>query len=73
MQLYCLTYKGGNTNQRVVVQAPNPHEAQILASELLEESGKSDWKFTSNVESIRGFIAPQTESTTIQLERTATA
>lgn len=74
MQLYCLTYKHGNTNQKVIVPAETPQDAQTIASELLEERGLGDWKFTNTVEPIRAFIVPGTADVTIvRFKEAATA
>ena len=73
MQLYCVSFKHGNTNQKVIVQATNPEEAHINASALLEEHGWGDWKYSGNVEPIRGFFAPAADATIMRLKEAATA
>jgi hypothetical protein len=73
MQIYCLTFKNGNANQKIVVQAANPEEAHTLASTMLEEHGWGDWKYTNNIEPIRGFIAPGADATVLRFKEAATA
>jgi len=64
--LYVLNYRGDhNSNQRIVLVACGPEEAQEFGSEILTERKTTNWKFQS-CESIRAFIAPGAESVLVK-------
>ena len=70
-QLYCVSFKHGNTNHKVVVQAPTPDEAHNSAMFLLKERGLEDWKYAGTIDPIRALIVPQTEATIIRVDQSA--
>lgn len=43
--IYIANFRGDGRNQQLLLTAPNPTDAETMARRLVNETGRSDWKF----------------------------